>query len=263
MAREYIGNNLDNIAQAEESGFWLFEHWESWKMVGNGGDDTLTGGAEDDTIYGGEGNDSLEGGDDDDFLYGDADNDTLHGQAGDDKLYGGTGDDFLYGGTGNDRLHGQEGNDYLSGGRNGDDYLSGGSGNDTLYGRTGNDELLGHTGNDLLGGGDGNDFLDGYSWDGNGTEYDTLEGGGHADLFVLGRASTGISYQGAGYALITDFDWREGDKIQVYGRTGYSLGTQNLAGSSALDTLIFHNGDVIGVVQDTTDVSLTSDFIYL
>jgi Ca2+-binding RTX toxin-like protein len=132
-----------------------------------------------------------------------------------------------------------------------------------LYGESGNDYLSGWSGNDYLSGGNGNDILDGYAE--TGTEFDTLLGGAGADTFVLGGPSWGISYLGSGHATITDFYWAEGDKFQVTGNaSNYSLGySQDLSGSTALDTGIYYNGDLIAVVQDTTNVLLPNDFIFV
>lgn len=140
--------------------------------------------------------------------------------------------------------------------------------NDTLYGEAGNDTLLGMSGNDYLSGGDGDDRLDGYAT--TGTEYDTLSGGAGYDTFVLG-GGWGVSYQGWGFATITDFDgrydWLElrGDSsTHSYNGISYSLGTGNWAGTSATDTLIYYGAqtpeNVIAVVQDTTDVQWGRDF---
>ncbi|KZN45185.1 hypothetical protein N474_05480 [Pseudoalteromonas luteoviolacea CPMOR-2] len=89
-------------------------------LIGNAGDNTLTG-------Y--EQNESLSG------LGG---NDILHAQSGDDLLDGGSGDDYLYGGDGNDILDGDDGNDVLDGGK-GNDIMIGGKGNDRMHGAEGSD----------------------------------------------------------------------------------------------------------------------------
>ncbi len=73
--------------------------------------------------------------------------DELRGEDGNDSLNGGEGNDTLYGGTGNDRLVGWLGDDILRG-EAGDDVLLGGEGNDTLSGGSGSDKLTGGTGAD-------------------------------------------------------------------------------------------------------------------
>ncbi|MGK7955923.1 MAG: calcium-binding protein [Crocosphaera sp.] len=168
----------------------------------------------------------------------------------DDILYGNTGDNFLSGGWGNDTIYGNAGDDILLGG-NGRDFISGGSGDDLIYG--GND-------NDILHGDQGHDFLVGY---GGGTEYDTLTGGTGTDTFVLGNSSETF-YQGYGYAQITDFDYLA-DYIQVMGSGNqYSLRTLNGFGDWwAEDTGIYHGNDLVGVVQDTTNVNFNRDFIFV
>lgn len=193
----------------------------------------------------------------DDAIYGYGGHDTLSGLGGSDHLFGGFGNDKLYGGDGNDDLDGGFGEDSLYGG-SGSDELIGGDGNDWMYGGTGSDELIG---------GSGNDYLDGY---GNGQmEYDTLTGGTEADKFVLGSyTNTKPYYSGLGYATITDFNKAEADKIQLtdYGfgdKSNYTLGTGNWGGSNALDTGIYYKGDLIGVVQDLTNMSFASDFTFV
>ena len=261
-----------------------------WTIYGYGGFDYLQGGPENDTIYGGQGQDILYGMDGDDVLYagdpgysldyssgwlnGGNGNDILIGNAGKDDLYGGNDNDRLYGGGGDDNLYGGRGNDVLEGdngyGVYGDDKLEGGDGNDTLKGWDGSDTLVGGSGDDrLIGYGSGNQ----YGTISTDAEYDILTGdnansqpgvqeaGDGADTFVLGDVY-GDYYLGASHAVITDFYWREGDKIQLNrSSSAYTLGkTSNVSGGSALDTQIFYEGDLIAVVEDTTDVVANLDF---
>jgi Ca2+-binding RTX toxin-like protein len=173
----------------------------------------------------------------------------LDGDGGNDFLFGDGGNDLLLGGTGSDILDGWTGSDTLDGG----------SGNDTLLGYTGNDVLFGGTGSDMLMGESGDDFLNGYG--GTVGEFDVLSGGSGADTFALGDAVE-LFYQGTGYATITDFNFFEGDKIQVIGSSNnYSLSFQDFSGSFDLDTLIFFGSDLIGVVQDNTNVVPAFDFV--
>jgi Ca2+-binding RTX toxin-like protein len=194
-------------------------------------------------------------------LFGEADQDRLYGGSSNDYLDGGTGNDYLDGGTGNDRLLGFTGNDLLLGDA-GDDILHGEQGRDYLWGEAGRDTLFGGAGSDFLSGGSGNDYLDGYG-DSVFVEYDVLVGGSGADRFVLGTASKGLHYRGIDYATITDFSGRDGDKIQVRGSSNtYDLDkTLNFGGSSASDTALYKNGDLIAVIQDTTNVSLSRNFV--
>ncbi len=165
--------------------------------------------------------------------------------------------------TGNDSMYGDDGDDTLLG-YDGDDYLDGGTGNDSLLGEAGTDTLVGGSGDDTLNGYGGTtgeyDVLSGdYSFSQPGVQ-DSSDG---TDTFVLGDAS-GAFYLGEGHATITDFYWFEGDNFQVYGsESDYSLGFQNWSGSSEVDTLIYYQSDLIGVVQDTTNVIASWDFTFV
>ncbi len=180
-----------------------------------------------------------------------------YGYGGRDTLYGNTNSDTLYGGNGADYLYGYSGNDYIDGG----------SGKDTLYGGDGNDTLKGGTGNDFLSGGAGDDYISGYGGNNysyrNQPEYDTLSGGTGSDTFVLGD-SYKTYYQGSGYALITDWDYTS-DYIQAHGSSSqYSLQYTNYGvGTSAQDTVIYYGSDVVGVIQDSTNVNFSRDFHFV
>jgi hypothetical protein len=167
-------------------------------------------------------------------------------------------DFFDYNGTDRLSASGNGGNDRIIGNTM-NDYISGGSGNDSLSGWSGNDTLLGGSGDDSLSGGSGNDRLDGYAT--TGTEYDDLFGGSGSDTFVLG-GFWGVSYQGLGYATIKD--WDTSDWLEVRGsRSQYSLRTGNWEGSSARDTGIYFGNDLVGVVQDSTNVIISRDFKFV
>ena len=98
---------------------------------------------------------------------------------------------------------------------------------------------------------------------------DILTGGTEVDTFVLG--STGHWYNdllpfylGDSYATITDFNRVQGDKIQLLDLgSNYSLRSGNWEGSNALDTGVFYKDDLIGVVQDTTNVSFPQAFTFV
>lgn len=131
----------------------------------------------------------------------------------------------------------------------------GGIGNDVITGNDANNHLYGNAGDDILTGVDAT-----YYGAGEG-EFDVLTGGGGADTFVLGDAYEAF-YSGTGYALITDFSQIEGDSLRLYGDLDdYSLGYGNWAGGQAQDTLIYHQNDIIGLVQDTTSLQLTQDTV--
>jgi Ca2+-binding RTX toxin-like protein len=219
--------------------------------------------------YGYGGNDFIWGNNGDDYIDGGAGNDTLRGWYGNDSIFGGAGNDSLYGEVGNDLLVGGDGNDNLFGGL-GNDRLFGDAGNDNLYGGDGNDYLVGEFGNDTLFGGNGNDRLNGYGDTvNNDSQFDNLYGGNGADTFVLG-GSGGAYYNetGDGYAVIKDFDWREGDKIEVKGNASqYRLEYKTVAGigSAAMDTEIYYGNDRIAIVQDKSgdEVLKQFDFNYV
>jgi len=170
-------------------------------------------------------------------------------------------DDFIFfqgGTTGDDVLIGEAGADSYAGGA-GNDTIYGGAGDDSLYGTTrlsfGSDD----SGEDVLYGGDGNDSLDG------GKGSDTLTGGAGADTFDL-KPQYDYYSDYSSIDIITDFSHDQGDKIEVLGSlSNYSLDqTQNLSGGSGLDTAIYYDSFyLIAIVQDTTQVSLSSDFIFV
>lgn len=111
-----------------------------------------------------------------------------------------------------------------------------------LRGMDGNDTLFAGDGDDKLEGGDGDDVLAAFSankqWWTN--EDDSLRGDRGADLFVIGISNRpggllsragGLTdgldeserfpqYLGQGSVTIKDFDWEEGDKVEVYGDPG-------------------------------------------
>jgi Ca2+-binding RTX toxin-like protein len=244
------------VMKSGTSGNDLYKHNGSDSLIyyAQSGDDTIHGNTADDSLYGDFGNDKLVGYLGNDWIEGGHGNDTLDGGDGIDNLYGDWGNDQLYGGNGKDNLYGGVGNDYLSGGAD-DDYMIGGAGKDTLTGGTGNDILCG---SDLPSGG--------------AYEVDYLTGGLGADTFLLswdlGSSSRALytANGGSDYAVITDFKWGEGDKIQLYGGIGdYSTFTGNWFGGSATDTAIAYKGEVIGVLQDVSGgnfiMSLDANFV--
>lgn len=198
--------------------------------------ETVEGSSSNDVIYGypssgyGSGYDDYDG------------YDTLYGYGGDDTLYGGNQDDALYGGDGYDILYGGLNPTY--------------SGNDSLYGGANSD---------LLYGGAGYDYLNGYGY--TSYEYDSLTGGSEADTFALGDSwgthyafEGGYSYYGDGYATVTDYNYWEGDTIQLnyndYASGYYSSDSSyDYNGNGLADTSIYYGSNLIGVVSDTTYVA--------
>lgn len=175
----------------------------SFTVVGDAGNDAVTGGDMADLLGGGAGNDTMNGGAGDDTLFGEAGADLLGGGRGNDVLAGGTGNDTLCGEAGDDTLFGDEGRDLLGGGE-GNDLLAG-SGDDTLFGEAGNDTLFGG-GADLLSGGAGDDvlFLTGgaVAWGGDGRDvfaFTASAGGGTVVLadFLPGADRLALATPGA------------------------------------------------------------------
>lgn len=164
--------------------------------------------------------------------------------------------------------HGTDGNDYVN--HLGSDFLLayGYGGNDTLIGNTANDSLYGGYGSDNLNGWSGDDYLDGFSG-GYNWEIDTLTGGSGSDTFALGRAD-GVCYLGGfdgtydnSYALITDWD-PASDYISAWkDESYYHFEYGSWFGSSAQDTGIYCGSDLIGVIQDSTNVNFSRDFLFL
>ncbi|AFY47541.1 putative calcium-binding protein [Nostoc sp. PCC 7524] len=282
----YVDNAGDVVIEYASQGTDRVYSSISYTLGSNVENLTLTG-----TAYGGYGNslnNVISGNSSNNYLFGNSGNDTLYGNDGNDTLSGGTGADTMYGGTGNDNYYVDNAGDvvieYASQGTDrvyssifsytlGSNVENltltgsaergyGNSLNNVISGNSSNNYLYGNGGNDTLIGGGGNDYLNGF---GSGQEYDLLTGGLGADTFAVGSGN-GVQYTGLGYATITDFSRAEGDKIQLLylpDNNQYSLGSGNWGGSSALDTGIFYNGDLIGVVRDTTTVSLQQDFTFV
>ena len=243
------------------------------------GNNNLFGNAGPDTINGFSGNDRLIGGDGNDLLRGGPGDDTLNGGFGSDTLDGGAGFDlvtynFFSGGVNVDLRTGVASfsdntteilisiEDVIGSG--GKDFLIGNSADNDLFGVNGNDILNGSSGDDRLFGGNGNDLLVGGGVNFNSFEFDTLNGGLGADIFVLGN-SRGTFYDGVGYATITDFFRNEGDIIQVYGSP---LDYDVVSVRGGVD--ILYLGDTIAFVEGATvnDVDLSrlstgGDFFYV
>jgi Ca2+-binding RTX toxin-like protein len=143
------------------------------------------------------------------------------------------GNDYLFGDIGNDKLLGEADNDNLDGW----------DGNDTLDGGTGNDVLLGGKGSDTLVGGDGNDRLVGEQ------NADKMTGGLGANTFVYNSPTEGGD-------SITDFNFAEGDKIEI-SSVGFGIGTSDFFRFFfSNDKLIFDSNNN-GIIN-TNDKTLVS-----
>jgi VCBS repeat-containing protein len=201
-------------------------------LLGNNGDNVLTGGALGEILVGYDGQDTVNGGGGFDFLYGMTGNDVLNGGAGNDYLEGGAGSDTLAGGLDNDiylvtdsldvvvEATG-EGTDTVYAttsyvlaasasvellstvenaatttidltGGNQGGAILGNNGFNTLTGGTGMDVILGFAGNDTINGGDNTDNL--FGMDG----YDRLNGGNGND-FLDGGTGVDTMFGGNGF----------------------------------------------------------------
>ena len=108
-----------------------------------------------------------------------------------------------------------------------------------------NENLTGfYSTNDFIEGKAGKDTLDGISG------FDTLVGGFGPDTFNV--YANNYNSRGVGYALIADFSWKEGDKLNIY-----SSGTSITYGVFGNETEIYSNSDLIAVVQG--DFNYASD----
>jgi Ca2+-binding RTX toxin-like protein len=181
----------------------------------------------------------------DDFWQLSLDTPIGYGRAGNDTLFGSDdSNDILYGNRGNDTLFGNDGSDILVGGY-GADYLSGGTGGDSLSGGAGNDVLIGYS----INFGIEPEF-----------EFDTLEGGTGADIFVLGEGVAFYVDPANELATIVDFSRAEGDKIQVFGSiSDYSLED----GPNIGQIYVKYQGNLIADVRYVTDLSLQLDFDFV
>jgi Ca2+-binding RTX toxin-like protein len=188
---------------------------------------------------GSAGHDHLNGTDTGNMLFGGSGGDDVAGKAGNDVLGGGSGADMIWGGSGNDRLSGDAGNDLLVGGF-GADQMSGGAGNDVLLSRSDAGEMVaaqdgqtqifaGETAaftaqNDRLTGGAGADT---FRFEGLVNAKDEIVAKHvNADGTIDWHGVTGENnnvhdhwVDGFGNDVITDFNRRQGDKIEIAAHT--------------------------------------------
>lgn len=105
-------------------------------------------------------------------------------------------------------IDGGERNDQIKGGKR-PDAIHGHAGDDVLRGLGGDDSIRGGRGNDVIDAGDGDDWLAGER--GN----DTLTGGPGQDTFSVGAEG--------GRDLILDFSGDDGDRIEIFDGSAYSV----------------------------------------
>jgi len=239
-----VSSNNGVVGLASDAGASVFAQYGDGKVLRlpSEGDKVLTGGIGQDTLEGGAGADTivdtgganyLRGGDGADSVVGGGDFDDINGNVGNDTISGGSGNDWVVGGKDNDSLSGGVGNDLLYGNL-GADTLDGGDGNDTLRG--GQDD-------DVLSGGSGADYLSGDKGS------DTITGGRGADIFH--------SFGDAGVDRITDFNYQEGDRLQLDAGTTYTV---SQVGS---DVVVDMSGGGHVVLAGVSMSTLNSDWIFV
>ncbi|MBD2195315.1 MULTISPECIES: calcium-binding protein [Calothrix] len=222
----------------------------NYTILGQGGNDNLTGGNGRDNLFGGLGDDTLDGSNGNDNLYGDFGNDLLIGGNGNDQLFGGVGSDVLFGDAGNDRLFGDLGDDIVYGGA-GNDFLDGSLGNDLLFGDGGIDNLIGSAGSDVLFGGDGNDNLSGGT---NGAVEDD-EAGFFRDYLVGGAGSDVLSGFGGGVGIFEIDNLYGGGTVDDFGNvTNVNDNTQDIF-------VLGNAGSVFYTTAGADDYALIFDFV--
>ena len=236
-------------------------------LLAGAGDDHVDGGANDDRLFGEAGADTLIGGLGDDVLRGGTGNDSLDGGRNDDSLAGNEGADTLRGGTGNDALWGGAENDLLDGG-DGNDFLAGGFGVDRLIGGRGKDVFLMRSdagepeiaqdpdaalmtsdhlsGDDTLTGGLGADL---FRWElvVNAPD-EVVEAHANANGWIDWGGVTGENggvhdhwVDSIGTDRITDFNWAEGDRIEIAGHTVHAhVEIDDCDGDGAVDDTCIH-----------------------
>jgi Ca2+-binding RTX toxin-like protein len=245
-------------------------------------------------ILGDEGNNNITGTPEDDIIQGLGGNDTLNGVAGNDTVEGGDGTNTLSGGEGNDVLvnnlgnaDGQGGNDTLAvdysnygtklNNTSYGDYrfyapatgnlllnsnfeqfnLTGSAFNDTLRGFEGNDTLVGGAGNDSLSGNGGQDSVQGGAGD------DTVNGGNIGDTIDGGEGNDYLAdFNAASETESVIVDSTSSDNINVNGTSIInfeSLG--NITTGSGDDLFNFANYAVGGDLNGNGGKdSLTADY---
>ncbi len=246
-------------------------------IYGNSNNNILKGMGGNDNLYGFGGNDFLDGGPGVDNMYGGSGNDRYIVNSSSDKVVEANNqgtdqvDSYIhtyildnnvegvqlfgpaiaaYGNSKTNALVGNANDNVLSGGNGGSNVLSGGAGDDTIYAAFGNDVLVGGADDDHLTGGGG---------------FDIMTGGTGADVFALGIKNSPLLYTGVDYAVIQDFFFSDGDKVQLKGvMSDYTvIKGVNLSGGNAYDTIIQRNSNTIGIIEDTTVFSLGLDVNYV
>ena len=248
------GNGLDNLLVGNEYNNKLNGHGGRDHLVGYDGNDVLDGGPGADIMAGGSGNDiyKVDNYDDSVFEY-----DIGLGYQGYDTVHS-----YLYSYILPIYIEELElqGNAYYGAGNSATNVLKGSNQDNHLFGAGGYDILIGNAGRDIL--------TDGYF---GANESDHMWGdaqdysGGYADTFLIGNKNR-VYYQDGGDAHIYDFSSQDGDKINLGSSANRNLislvQNQNLFGGPGLDTQVLYNGNRVAILYDTTDVSVTRDFLF-
>jgi Ca2+-binding RTX toxin-like protein len=213
--------------------------------TGNGNDNVLTGNSGNNILDGLGGNDTLNGGAGADTMYGGIGNDIYYVDSMWDQVieYANQGTDLVYSSVStsikwlpaNVENLTLTGTAYYGDGNDLNNVISGNNFANALYGYGGNDALYGYGGNDSLIGSDGNDSLTG------GSGVDTLWGGAGADKFIFNSLSEGID-------IIKDFQWTEGDTIQI-SMSGFGATSLNQFSYNSVTGALFF--DPIGLTGPT------------
>jgi Ca2+-binding RTX toxin-like protein len=276
VAEITAANFVSRLVSATEGGYYP-------SIMGDSGNDTLSGNSQDNLIDGGGGVDLMSGGaGNDSYTVSEAQDQVIElANQGNDSVLakvdytlganleqlqlaghattgiGNSANNILIANAGRDsKLYGMEGDDRLSGAA-GNDTLAGGAGNDTLDGGAGNDQLQGGVGDDQVRGGDGADLLvlmdklDNYEG--------VLSGGGALELR---NVATGEHVTVADVEL---FRFSDGDYTLAQLRQRYpqpdselrgSAGADTLEGGPGRDTLVGEGGNDVYIVRSAATVVL-------
>lgn len=291
LANEIRGNRWDNTLRGMGGDDKIYGSGGQDNIYGGDGNDILSGSGDGAQIYGEIGNDFLQGGA----------GDRLYGGVGDDTyfIYSSTGNDLpsihefanqgydqinFFGGNASNNtlvfrmseswlniekvelsgsakhLEGNSQSNMLYANTMQGSILNGMDGNDGLIGQGHNDVLIGGKGADSMVGNAGDDFISGYQGSGNGRDW--MAGGEGRDTFALGDF-----YLDSGYAVISDFNRQQGDKIQVKGQSSdFVLRLVDMVGTQGrYDAGLYHKGtnDLIAVFYDNTTPALNTDFQFV
>ena len=228
-------------------------------FIGFDGDDQFTNEtAVESLMLGNDGNDILTGGPGIDVVNGGNDADTIFGEAGADRLLGGHGVDEIHGGGGADRIFGGDGENRLYGDDDAD-LIFGGADIDTIFGGNGADQIFPLGGDDVVDLGDGG--LPGAT---DPADADLVLGGLGNDVFT-GGLGLNIFYGGDGDDQFTSGDGEN----RMHGQNGNDSlisGASNdyLAGQIGDDIISGGGGNdyiIPGFGDDIVDAGGGNDFV--